>query len=107
MIGFYPISNSLELVEKDILLGMRLHEGLAKFSIYDKKFLALIKVGEEVNKLDKFFGKLSDQYSQEVQFKTQTLSTVIEPVMIIIIGLIVGTILIAMYLPLFQVSTNF
>ncbi|MDB5012339.1 MAG: ral secretion pathway protein GspF [Daejeonella sp.] len=107
MIDFYPIETSLEQVEKDILKGESLHKSLSNFKFYPPKLIQLIKVGEEVNRLDHFFEKISIQYTEEVEYKTNTISSSLEPLIIIFLGLIVGVILIAMYLPMFQMSNSF
>lgn len=107
MIGFYPIETSLEEVEKAIMGGDSLHLSLSKFQFYPAKLVQLIKVGEEVNRLDYFFGKISDQYTEEVEYKTGTISSLLEPLIIIFLGLVVGLVLIAMYLPMFQMSNSF
>ena len=106
MINFYPIRVSIHTLKIDIISGESLHGSMRKFSVFDARMVALVKVGEEVNKLDVFFKKLAEQYSEEVQHKTSLLNTFIEPVMILILGAIVGFILIAMYLPMFQISTS-
>ena len=69
--------------------------------------ISLVKVGEEVNQLELFFDKIAKQYADEVEHQTSLISSMVEPFMIIFLGLIVGVILIAMYLPLFQLSTTF
>jgi len=107
MSDFYPVKNSLKQVEVLIMYGESLHESLGRFDFYPPKIVQLIKVGEEVNKLDFFFEKVASQLTEEVEYKTSTLSTVLEPLLIIFLGLVVGTILIAMYLPMFQMSNNF
>jgi type IV pilus assembly protein PilC len=107
MINYYPIESSLQKVEDDIMKGKSLHESLQQFKVYPSKMIQLIKVGEETNQLDLFFGKISEQYIDEVEYKTSTLSSMMEPLIIIFLGLIVGVILIAMYLPLFQMSNSF
>jgi type IV pilus assembly protein PilC len=106
MIQFYPIHSSLEQVEQNILLGESLHQSLARFAIYDPRLIALLKVGEEVNKLDFFFYKLASQYNEEVEYRASVLSSALEPLIIIFLGAVVGIILVAMYLPLFELSTN-
>ncbi|SDT67323.1 type IV pilus assembly protein PilC [Mucilaginibacter mallensis] len=106
MIGYYPIESSLQKVEDDIMSGRSLHESLQQFSIYPPKMIQLIKVGEETNQLDYFFEKVSEQYIEEVEYKTAALSSVMEPLIIIFLGLIVGIILVSMYLPLFQMSNS-
>jgi type IV pilus assembly protein PilC len=107
MIEYYPIESSLQKVEDDIMNGQSLHQSLQQFSIYPAKMIQLIKVGEETNQLDYFFERISEQYIDEVEFKTSTISSTMEPLIIIFLGLIVGVILIAMYLPLFQMSNSF
>ena len=107
MIGYYPIESSLQKVEDDIMKGKSLHQSLEQFRVYPSKMIQLIKVGEETNQLDYFFAKISDQYIEEVEYKTSTLSSMMEPLIIIFLGLIVGVILVSMYLPLFQMSNTF
>lgn len=107
MIGFYPIQTSLATVERNIMQGETLHQSLQKFKIYPLKMIQLIKVGEETNQLDYFFSKISDQYIEEIEYKTSTLSSSMEPLIIIFLGVIVGIILISMYLPLFEMSNSF
>lgn len=107
MIGYYPIESSISNIEKDIMNGLPLHKALSAFSIYPGRLVSFIKVGEEVNKLDEFFEKINQQYSEEVDHQSKILATVIEPIMMIFLGLIVGVILIAMYLPMFKMSTVF
>lgn len=107
MIGFYPIEAALVQVEKDMMRGGFLHRSLSHFSIFPNRMLSLIKVGEEVNQLDAFFEKISTQYTEEVEHQTALIGGLLEPFMIVLLGAIVGFILIAMYLPLFQLSTTF
>jgi type IV pilus assembly protein PilC len=107
MIGFYPLEVSLLSIEKDILQGIPLHKSMGEHGIYPRRMVSLVKVGEEVNQLEMFFSKIGQQYTDEVEHQTGLISSMIEPFMIIFLGLIVGVILIAMYLPLFQLSTTF
>lgn len=107
MIDYYPIESSLLMVEQDILQGESLHKSLAKFPFYPAKMIQLIKVGEEVNRMDYFFEKIASQYTEEVEYRTNTISSLLEPLIIIFLGLVVGVILIAMYLPMFQMSNSF
>lgn len=106
MAGFYPIEASLQYVKEDIMKGKSLYESLSRFPIYNKRMVSLIKVAEEVNKLDTIFEKLAKQYNDEVEHQTGLIGNMIEPVMIILLGLLVAVILVAMYLPLFQLSTS-
>ena len=106
-IGFYPFEHSLKKVEQDIMEGKSLHMSLQEFPIYPPKMIQLVKVGEEINKLDYFFENIADQYVKEVEHQTGTVSKLIEPLIIIFLGLVVGFILISMYLPMFEMSNSF
>jgi type IV pilus assembly protein PilC len=107
IIGFYPIEKSLVLVENRVMEGISLHEALNQHSIYPKKMISMIKVGEDVNQLELFFAKIAEQYSEEAEYQTSLLSKAMEPLIIILLGLVVGAILIAMYLPLFKMGQGF
>ncbi|MDP2684150.1 MAG: type II secretion system F family protein [bacterium] len=104
MIAFYPIESSLEMIKKDIMKGSSFGDSLKKFTIYDHKMTSMVIVGEEINQLDTMFEKLSQQYNEEIEHKTKMIGVVLEPMIIIIIGVIVGVIMIAMYSPMFDLS---
>lgn len=105
MINFYPLQKALAEVEKQIVSGKNLSESLAEHPIFDKKMISLLKVAEETNQNAFIFDRLTTQYNDEVQYKSKMLSTVLEPIIIIFLGAMVAVILIAMYLPMFQLST--
>jgi type IV pilus assembly protein PilC len=107
MIGYYPIEVSLTEIEKDILQGNSLNNSMSKHAIYSKRMVSLVKVGEEVNQLDIFFDKVRKQLDDDIEYQTGMIASTVEPLMIIFLGLIVGIVLVAMYLPLFQLSTTF
>jgi type IV pilus assembly protein PilC len=107
MLSFAPLVHALQVIETRVLTGASLHTSLAEFDyLFDIRLVALVKVGEEVNKLDYFFTLLSQQYGEEVDHRAALLSTALEPVIIIFLGLVVGLILIGMYLPIFQISNS-
>ncbi len=106
IIGFYPFEIALEKVEERIISGGLLHEALKEQKVFDPKIVSLTKVGEEVNQLNMIYKKLNEQYHEEVQHKIALLNSMLEPLMIIIIGLFVATILISMYLPMFKMSNS-
>lgn len=105
MIDFYPLQMSLAQIENDILLGKSLHKSIINQPFFDKKMGSLIKVAEETNQTETIFNRLTYQYTQEIEYKSKMISATIEPIIILILGSIVAVILIAMYLPMFQLST--
>ncbi|HEX3805157.1 MAG TPA: type II secretion system F family protein [Gaiellaceae bacterium] len=89
----------------------RVHEGvpisqpLVENPVFPPMVSQMIKVGEETGELDKMLGKIADFYEEEVDASIETLTSIIEPVMMIGVGLMVGVIIVAMYLPMFKMLT--
>ncbi len=106
IIGFYPFEKALAGIEKELVNGKLLHESFQPYPVFDAKLISLTKVGEEVNKLDDIYNNLSNQYSEEIQHKISLLNTLLEPILIIFMGGIVALILIAMYMPMFQMGNS-
>lgn len=104
MINFYPIESALNQIKNDIVRGKSLYESLSKHSVFDTKMTSMIEVAEQINQLDEMFDKLSKQYNDEIEYKTKMIGVILEPMIIIIIGIIVGGIMIAMYAPMFDLS---
>ncbi|MEM7185483.1 MAG: type II secretion system F family protein [Bacteroidota bacterium] len=105
MIQFYPLEHSLIAIEKDMVLGKKLDVCFAEHPLYDKKMIALLKVAEETNRTDYIFQKLYDQYSTEIKYQGQLISNALNFLLTLFVGLIVGIILVAMYLPMFKLSS--
>lgn len=104
MINFYPIEQALVVVKNDIQKGTSLGESLSKFRIFDGNLVSMVKVAEQVNQLDSMFVNLANQYDDEVEHKTKTMGSIIEPMLILLIGGIVGVIMVSMYAPMFDLS---
>jgi type IV pilus assembly protein PilC len=105
MIDYYPLQVGLEKIEKDILLGKSFHESVQGVKIFDKKMASLIKVAEETNQNETIFKRITEQYNQEIEYKSKMISSTIEPIIVLVLGAIVAVVLIAMYLPMFKLST--
>lgn len=105
MIRFYPLQDALDHMETRIMHGVSLHKSMKEGKIFDNKMTALIKVAEETNQTEYIFEKLNQQYALEVQQKSKMLSTLMEPLIIVLIGFFVGVILVSMYLPMFRLSS--
>jgi len=105
MIQFYPLQDALNGMEEKIMRGVSLYESIKGNKIFDNKMASLIKVAEETNQTEFIFEKLNQQYTIEVQQKSKLLSTIMEPLIIVVIGFFVGVILVSMYLPMFKLSS--
>ena len=65
--------------------------------------LSMLAIGEEAGEMDKMLSKIADFYEDEVGAMVKALTSMLEPAMIVVAGVIVGSILLAMYLPIFTV----
>ncbi len=106
MIRFYPLEEACETMKEQLSKGIALNQSMRPFNVFERRMVSLVKVAEEVNQLDIMFAKLGKQYSEEVEHKTNVMGNVIEPLMIVFIAVFVGAILVAMYLPLFELSST-
>jgi type IV pilus assembly protein PilC len=105
MIEFIPLKKSLQKVEDSILKGNLLSQSLAGNKMFDDRIISLVKVAEETNQTEFVFNQLNEQYNNEVVQQSKLIATIIEPFIIIIVGLIVGVLLVALYLPMFKLSS--
>lgn len=105
IITFYPYKHSF--VQTCILLeqGESFTTGLAQYpAIYNQKLITLLRVGEETNRLPFMLKKQGEELSVELEYKLKFLGTILEPILIILIGIMVAIILISMYLPMFKLG---
>jgi type IV pilus assembly protein PilC len=100
-------------VVEDALAGVRarVHEGvpiaqpLLENAVFPPMVAQMVKIGEETGELDKMLGKIADFYEEEVDAAIQALTSIIEPLMMIGVGIMVGIIIISMYMPMFKMLT--
>lgn len=105
MIQFVPLQNSLQKVENHILKGGSLSESLKGNKLFDNRIISLVKVAEETNQTEYVFNQLNEQFNQEVVQQSKIMATVLEPLIIVFVGVLVAVLLVAMYLPMFQLSS--
>ncbi|PIA79293.1 general secretion pathway protein GspF [Gaetbulibacter sp. 4G1] len=104
MISFYPLKVVLAQAKKDILKGETLATSLKKHTFFTPKIISLTAIGEQINELDSMYDELANQYNDDIDHSTKMIGTILEPIMIVLIGGIVGFIMIAMYSPIFNLS---
>lgn len=105
MILFVPLQEALDKVENSILKGNSLSVSLKENPLFDNRIISLVKVAEETNQTEYVFKQLSEQYNQEVEQQSKIMTTVLEPLIILFVGVLVAVLLVAMYLPMFQLSS--
>jgi type IV pilus assembly protein PilC len=106
-------STSGNWVVEEALAGVRarVHEGvpiaqpLVENPVFPPMVSQMVKIGEETGELDKMLGKIADFYEDEVDASIQSLTSIVEPIMMIGVGIMVGIVIISMYLPMFKLLT--
>jgi len=83
--------------------GLPLSAALAMKKVFPDMATSMLSIGEETGEMDAMLSKVADFYEDEVSTMVKTLTSMLEPVMIVLVGVIVGSILLAMYLPMFSV----
>ena len=101
--GNYVIENALLKSRDSIRQGIPIHVPLENEPVFPPMVTRMIAVGEETGDLDGMLAKIGDFYESEVDASVKSLTSIIEPLMILVVGGIVGGIIIAMYLPMFQI----
>lgn len=104
MVAYYPMEQALAKVEREILQGKPLSQSMEGSPMFDRKMVALTRLGEETNRQEMVYTRLAEQYEQQLQQKVGMLSSILEPLILLIVGIIVATILISMYLPMFKLG---
>ena len=98
------ITNALENVKKGVFSGDTLTKLFLKEPLFPPTFSQLISVGEQTGSLDEMFTSVSNYYEEEFDTAVDNLSTLIEPIMIVFMGTMIGGLMIAMYSPIFNVG---
>lgn len=106
IITFYPYRQSIEEVCRMIEKGQTLTDGMDKYeNLYGKRFLVLLKVGEETNSIEQMLLTQANDTNAELEHEIKQLNNIVEPFLILAIGIIVAFVLIAMYMPMFKLGT--
>jgi len=95
----------LDQVRKDISEGIPFSDALTKFNIFPVFFVQMVRVGEEGGRLESVLADIAEAYEKEIESDLKTLSSLIEPAIILILGLIIGVMVIAMLLPIFNMNS--
>ncbi len=104
--GNIVVEEAMDGVIASVKRGGTISEPLSKTSIFPTMVTHMVGVGEETGALDEMLGKVADFYEDQVEASVKALTSILEPIMIIVIGSIVGFIVISMYMPMFTVYNH-
>jgi type IV pilus assembly protein PilC len=101
--GNQVIANAVDEAKREVQSGGMISLALQKEQVFPVMAIQMISIGEETGEIDTMLMKVADFYEDEVEQAVKALTSIMEPIMIVILGGMVGSILVAMYLPMFKV----
>lgn len=104
--GNAVLSQAVVGVQKEVREGGNISKPLAKEPLFPPMVVQMVAVGEETGKLDDMLNKVADFYDDEVENAVEALTSILEPIMVVGIGGIVGSVVVGMYLPIFSIIQN-
>lgn len=103
--GNVVIEKAVIDVRNSIREGESIAQPLSKCGVFPHMVVQMIRVGEETGSLEDMLGKISDFYDEQVDAAVAGLTSIIEPILIAFLGLVIGAIVIAMFMPIFKMAT--
>lgn len=101
--GNQVISNAIDDARKEVQTGGMISLALQRGQVFPIMAIQMISIGEETGEIDAMLMKVADFYEDEVEQAVKALTSIMEPIMIVVLGGMVGSILIALYLPIFKI----
>jgi type IV pilus assembly protein PilC len=102
--GNFVVEESIKKVASDIEKGDHLAASLGREKIFPPMLVRMVSAGEQTGKIDAMLEKMADFWDEEIEAILAALTSLIEPMLIVVLGVIVGGIVIAMFLPIFKLS---
>jgi type IV pilus assembly protein PilC len=100
--GNEVVTRALNDVYESVKEGESIHEPLSKCKVFPPLVVHMVAVGEETGAIDQMLTKVAEAYEREVDDTVNALTSILEPLLIVFLGILVGGIVIALYLPLFN-----
>lgn len=101
--GNEVVTLAMDKVYNSVKDGETIHEPLSKCKVFPPLVVHMVAVGEETGAIDHMLNKVAEAYEREVDDTVNALTSILEPVLIVMLGVLVGGIVIALYLPLFNI----
>lgn len=101
--GNVVIADAIKDVQVSVRKGLALTEPLARHAVFPPMVVQMMAVGEDTGALDTMLEKIAEFYDQEVEATTEQLTSLIEPLMILVLGILIGGMIVALYMPIFSI----
>lgn len=103
---FEPLRATVAPVRKEVVEGKTLFQAMSSHAVFPSMLLQMVRVGEKTARLDDMLEQVAINLEDESETGISTLTSLLEPLLIVILGLVVGLILVSMYLPMFELSNT-
>ena len=97
----------MKKVSEKVKEGVNLHEAMGHYVVFPRMVVQMVAVGEESGQIDVMMGKVADYYDLETSYMIKNLSTLIEPILLLFLGIMVGFIALSIFLPMWNLMTVF
>jgi type IV pilus assembly protein PilC len=104
--GSIVYNEAIKRIRDDVSVGYQLNMAMTQVAIFPHMVVQMTSIGEEAGALDTMLFKVADYYEQEVNNAVDALASLLEPAIMVIIGVMVGGMVIAMYLPIFKLAAT-
>jgi type IV pilus assembly protein PilC len=103
--GNIVYSDAVLRMREEVATGMQLQMSMRQANLFPNMVVQMVAIGEESGSLDHMLGKVADFYEEEVDNMVDALSSLLEPMILAFLGVVVGGLVIAMYLPIFKLGS--
>jgi type IV pilus assembly protein PilC len=104
--GNAVITEAMDHVREVVRMGGQMSTALATHPIFPTMVVQMLEVGEETGQITEMLDKVADFYDQEVETATDSLTAALEPLLVVLMGAVIGTMVICLYLPMFSIYKN-
>ncbi len=104
IVGYTPISKAIKAASREVEKGSGLAEAMASNGVFPNLFMQMLKVGEQSGKLEAMLKRTASIYEKEVTAQVTRMTSLLEPIMILVMGVIVGGIVLSICLPIFEMN---
>jgi type IV pilus assembly protein PilC len=102
--GNYVYMAATKQIQQEVSQGTALTQAMQNANIFPSMVLQMCQIGEETGALDAMLGKVADFFEAEVDDAVEALSSLMEPIIMVVLGTLIGGMVIAMYLPIFKLG---
>jgi type IV pilus assembly protein PilC len=102
--GNFVYQQATKVIQSEVMTGTQLTVAMQNANVFPSMVIQMVSIGEETGALDAMLGKIADFYEAEVDDAVEALSSLMEPMIMVVLGTLIGGMVIAMYLPIFKMG---